>query len=234
MGLYNAMIAPLTNFAIKGALWYQGESNTDHPNDYGKLLPALIKDWRSKWQQGNFPFLYVQLANFLEKKTEPIESNWAALRQAQLESLAEPNTGMAVICDLGEWNDIHPHNKEDVGKRLALLARKMAYHEKTLTASGPIIQSAALKNHTVSLSFTAIGGGLLAKNKSELSHFAVAGADKKFVWANAKIEGKKVIVWNEAISAPKYVRYGWADNPESANLYNKNLLPASPFEVMVK
>ncbi len=234
MGLYNAMIAPLTNFAIKGALWYQGESNTDHPNDYGKLLPALIKDWRSKWQQGNFPFLYVQLANFLEKKTEPTESNWAALRQAQLESLSEPNTGMAVICDLGEWNDIHPHNKEDVGKRLALLARKMAYHEKALTASGPIIQSAVLKNHTVSLSFTAIGSGLLAKNKSELGHFAVAGADKKFVWANAKIKGKKVIVWNEAILAPKYVRYGWADNPESANLYNKNLLPASPFEVMVK
>jgi sialate O-acetylesterase len=233
MGLYNAMISPLTNFTIKGALWYQGESNTDHPNDYAKLLPTLIHDWRNEWKQGDFPFLCVQLANYLEKKAEPSESNWAIVRQAQLASLSEPNTGLAVITDLGEWNDIHPHNKEDVGKRLALLARKIAYHEKKLTASGPIIQAATLKDNKITLNFTEIDGGLIIKNSQELAHFAVAGEDKKFVWAKAKIVGKKIIISNIEVKTPKYIRYGWADNPENANLYNKAMLPASPFEITV-
>jgi sialate O-acetylesterase len=233
MGLFNAMIAPLSNFTIKGAVWYQGESNTDYPNEYAKLLPTLIKDWRSQWEQGNFPFLYVQLANYLEKSTQPIESNWAILRQAQLESLSEPNTGMAVTIDLGEWNDIHPHNKEDVGKRLALLARKVAYNEQKLTASGPLIKSAILKNNKIRLSFTETGGGLTPKDNQALAYFSVAGEDKKFVWAKANIKGLKVIVWNDSIKRPKYVRYGWADNPEKANLYNIKMLPASPFEIKV-
>ena len=233
MGLYNAMIAPLTNFAIKGVLWYQGESNTDKPGDYGKLLPALIKDWRTQWKQGDFPFIYVQLANYLEKKDEPTESNWAIIRQAQLESLSEPNTGMAVITDLGEWNDIHPHNKEDVGKRLALLASKIAYHQKKLTASGPIIESAKLKGSKIILHFTETGSGLAAKNNPELAHFSVAGKDKQFSWAKAEIKGRKVVIRNTNIKNPMYVRYGWADNPEKANLYNKEMLPASPFEIKI-
>jgi sialate O-acetylesterase len=156
------------------------------------------------------------------------------LRQAQLESLSEPNTGMAVIVDLGEWNDIHPQNKEDVGKRLALLAKKMAYHENKLAFSGPIIRAAQLKNNQIILSFTEVGGGLIAKNGQELAHFSVAGEDKKFIWAKAKIKGNKVVVWSDDVKTPSYVRYGWADNPEKANLYNKAMLPASPFEIKVE
>jgi len=229
LGLYNGMIAPLLNYKIKGVIWYQGESNTGKPLEYQKLFPALIADWRGKWNQGDFPFLYVQLANFMEVKDKPSESNWAELREAQLKTLAVANTAMAVAIDIGEWNDIHPLNKEDVGKRLALAAQKVAYGDEEVVHSGPIYQSMKIQANKIIITFTNVGSGLIAKGGGELKHFAIAGADKKFIWAKAKIEGDKVIVWNDDITNPVAVRYGWADNPEGANLYNKEGLPASPF-----
>ena len=229
VGLYNAMIAPLLNYKIKGVIWYQGESNTGKPLEYRELFPALITNWRQNWDQGDFPFLYVQLANFMEVKDHPCESNWAELREAQLKTLSVPNTAMAVTIDIGEWNDIHPLNKEDVGKRLALAAQKLAYGDKNVVHSGPIYKSMKIDENTIVLTFTNIGSGLIAKGNGRLRHFAIAGADKNFVWAKAKIEDDKVIVWNDDISNPVAVRYAWAGNPEGANLYNKEGLPASPF-----
>ncbi len=229
LGLYNGMIAPLLNYTIKGVIWYQGESNTARPLEYRKLFPALIADWRQQWNLGNFPFLYVQLANYMQAQNQPSESNWAELREAQLKTLTVPNTAMAVTIDIGEWNDVHPLNKEDVGKRLALGAQKIAYGDDTVAYSGPIYQSMKIEGNKIILAFKHIGGGLISQGASELKHFAIAGADKKFVWAKAKVQGNKVIVWNDDIPNPAAVRYAWADNPEAANLYNKEGLPASPF-----
>ncbi len=229
-GLYNAMIAPLVNYKIKGVIWYQGESNTGKPQEYQKLLSALISDWRQKWNQGDFPFLYVQLANFMEPKSQPSESGWAELRYEQLKTLSVSNTAMAITIDLGEWNDVHPLNKEDVGKRLALAAQKIAYGDEKIVYSGPIYKSMKIEGNKIILSFTNIGTGLMAKGVGELKYFAIAGADKKFVWANAKIENNNVVVWSDSVPNPLSVRYAWADNPEGANLYNKENLPASPFK----
>ncbi|WP_343697063.1 sialate O-acetylesterase [Flavobacterium sp.] len=234
VGLYNAMIAPLKNYSVKGVLWYQGESNTKNPSEYSALMETLITNWRTQWKQEKLPFLLVQLANYMEPKTEPAESNWAALRQQQLNTLKVSNTGLAVTIDLGEWNDIHPLNKFDVGKRLALQARKLAYGEKNLIASGPIFKSMERKENKLIIRFSDVGTGLFIKNGSELKEFAIAGNDGKFVWAKAIIEGEKIIVWNDTISNPEKVRYAWADNPTEANLYNKENLPASPFEVDIK
>jgi len=229
LGLYNAMINPLIKYKIKGVIWYQGESNVSRAEEYRKLFPALIQDWRNKWQQGNFPFLFVQLANFLEAKDQPCESDWALLREAQLMTfLNVPNTGMAVTIDIGEWNDIHPLNKKDVGKRLALAAQRIAYGDKTVVYSGPIFKSMKIKGNKIILSFDHTGSGLVSKN-GELKQFAVAGEDGKFVWAKAIIQNNKVVVWSDGITKPVAVRYAWADNPEGANLYNKEGLPASPF-----
>ncbi|MCL6589317.1 MAG: sialate O-acetylesterase [Firmicutes bacterium] len=230
LGLFNGMISPLINYTIKGVIWYQGESSAGRALEYSRMFPALITDWRQKWSQGDFPFLYVQLANYMEAKPEPSESNWAELREAQRKALAVPNTGMAVAIDLGEWNDLHPLNKGDVGKRLALLAQKVAYGERDLVAFGPLYQGMAIEGNKIRLTFTEIGSGLAVKGGGELRHFAIAGADKKFVWAQARIEGDQVIVWNDQITHPKVVRYAWADNPENANLYNREGLPASPFQ----
>ena len=227
-GLYNAMLAPLFNYRIKGAIWYQGEANTSRAAEYRSLLGAMIQNWRSEWGQGNFPFLLVQLPNFMEAKDRPSESNWAALREAQLQTLAVRNTGLAVTIDIGEWNDIHPINKKDVGKRLALAAQKVAYGAKVVH-SGPIFQSMKLRGKKATLTFQSIGGGLMAKGGGELRCFAIAGTDKQFVWAHAVIQKNKIIVWNDTIPNPVAVRYAWADNPEGANLCNKEGLPASPF-----
>jgi sialate O-acetylesterase len=226
--LYNAMVAPATNYAIKGMLWYQGESNAGRPQDYEQLQKALIADWRSKWNQGDIPFLYVQLPNFMEANYLPEESNWALIREAQLNSLSVPNTAMAVAIDLGEWNDIHPGNKKDVGERLALAAEKLAYGEN-IVYSGPLYESSAIIDNKIVISFKHTGSGLTTNDAEAPQQFAIAGSNKKFIWANAKIEGNKVIVWSEEISEPKYVRYAWADNPAKPNLYNKEGLPASPF-----
>ncbi len=227
--LYNAMIAPCINFANKGILWYQGESNTGRANEYAQLQSALINDWRNKWHNPSAPFLYVQLPGFMDMNYLPSESQWAQFRQAQLQTLAIPNTGMAVAIDLGEWNDIHPDRKKEVGERLALWARKVVYHENDLVYSGPLYQSSNIDGNKIVISFTQIGTGLSSIDGEELYYFSIAGEDKKFVWATAKIEGDKVIVWSEGISNPKYVRYAWADNPDGANLSNKEGLPASPF-----
>lgn len=231
-GLYNAMIIPLTNYAIKGALWYQGEANTSKAEEYKELVQTLITDWRSQWKQGEFPFLYVQLPGFMDETNKPLESNWAALRQQQLDLAAMPNTRMAVAIDLGEWNDIHPLNKKDVGDRLALQARSLVYGEKNLVSSGPIFKSIVRENNKLVISFANVGGGLQAKG-NVLNYFAVAGSNKQFVWAKAEIKNNKVVVWATEIANPVYVRYAWANNPATANLYNKEGLPASPFEAKI-
>lgn len=228
-GLYNTMVAPAIDYGIKGFLWYQGEANTGKPAEYGDLMKALIDDWRSKWHEGQLPFLYVQLPGFMEVQYLPSESQWAQLRETQLQTLALPKTGMAVAIDAGEWNDIHPLDKKDVGDRLALLAEKIAYGDQNLVASGPIYKSADVKGDKIIINFDSDGSGLIAKGGGTLTQFAIAGADKKYVWADAVIEGDKVIVSNKDVPNPMYVRYAWADNPEGANLYNKENLPASPF-----
>jgi len=226
--LYNAMLAPVINYSIKGFLWYQGEGNISNASDYEKLLPAMIADWRGRWKQNDVPFIYVQLPNFGEVQYLPSESPWAVLREAQLKTLSVPNTGIAVAIDLGEWNDIHPMNKKDVGIRLALAAEHVAYSEKNIVYSGPIYQSSKTVDNKIIISFNNIGSGLITNDGEELNQFAIAGADKKFVWAKAKIDRDKVIVWSDKIANPMYVRYAWADNPDGANLYNKEGLPASP------
>jgi len=227
--LYNAMIAPIINYSIRGFCWYQGEANTGRAEEYARLQPAQIADWRSKWQQGELPFLFVQLPNFMEVSYLPSESQWATLRESQLHSLSVPVTAMAVAIDLGEWNDIHPDKKKDVGERLARAAAYLAYNATGIEYSGPLFQSATVGANDITLSFTHTGSGLVSNNGEALSQFAIAGADKKFVWANARIEGNTVVVSSDRVPQPKYVRYAWSDNPDGANLYNKEGLPASPF-----
>lgn len=226
--LYNSMIAPLVGYNVKGFVWYQGESNTGRSDEYAKLQPAMIQDWRAKWNEPNAPFIYVQLPGFMDYNYLPTESQWAQFREAQLKSLSVRNTAMVVAIDLGEWNDIHPDRKKPVGDRLALAAEKLAYGEN-IVYSGPIYQSQEIEGNKIILSFTNIGSGLITNDGEEPSEFAIAGADKKFVWAKTKIEGNKVIVWNDAVQNPMYVRYAWADDPVNPNLYNKEGLPASPF-----
>ena len=225
--LYNAMIAPLIPYAIRGAIWYQGESNTSRAEEYRVLFPTLISSWRKNWKQGDFPFYFVQLANFMARVDSPTESEWAELREAQFLTLKVKNTGMAVAIDIGDAADIHPKNKQDVGKRLALWAMAKIY-KRNIEYSGPLYKSVEFKDGKAILTFDHVDGGLEIKGGNELKGFAIAGKDGKFVWANAKIEKDKVIVWSPKIPEPKAVRYGWADNP-AVNLYNKAGLPASPF-----
>jgi sialate O-acetylesterase len=236
MALYNAMISPLTNYSIKGILWYQGESNTGNPDNYDMLQSAMIADWRSKWKQGDIPFLFVQLPGYMDYNYLPSESQWAAFREAQAKSLSHPKTGMVVTIDLGEWNDIHPQNKKDVGIRAALAAENVAYGDENIVYSGPIYKSLQIIPETTSseygkviITFSNVGSGLTSNDNEALRYFSIASTDKKFVWAKAKIFGNKVILWNENVQHPLYVRYAWADNPRGANLYNKEGLPASPF-----
>jgi sialate O-acetylesterase len=226
-GLYNAMIAPLIPYGIQGAIWYQGESNAGRAYQYRKLFPAMIKNWRDDWGQDNFPFLFVQLANFMQTKPDPSESAWAELREAQLMTLLLPNTGMAVIIDIGDADDIHPKNKQDVGKRLAAWALCKTYGQK-LVCSGPIYRSMKVEGNRIVLQFDYIGGGLTALPAEPLKGFAIAASDRKFVWADAGIEGSTVVVSSSEVSEPVAVRYAWADNPV-CNLYNKEGFPASPF-----
>jgi sialate O-acetylesterase len=227
--LFNGMVAPLTGFPVKGFVWYQGESNISRAASYEELLKGLISDWRTQWQNKDLPFLYVQLPNFQEKNYVPSESDIALLREAQLAALDVPGTGMAVTIDLGEWNDIHPGNKKPIGDRLALLARRLAYGEKEVVHSGPLYQSHTVEGSKVVIRFTETGGGLVTNDGGKLRGFAVAGVDKKFVWATAAIRGDTVEVWSGRVADPVYVRYAWEDNPDDANLYNREGLPASPF-----
>ena len=227
--LYNAMIDPLIPYAIKGAIWYQGESNAGAAFKYRTLFPTMIKSWRDAWGEGDFTFLFVQLAPFMEIKTEPEESAWAELREAQLlTTRTSPKTGMAVITDVGDPVDIHPKQKEPVGGRLALAARKIAYGEN-IVYSGPIYKGMKRRGGSITLYFDNVGGGLLVAKDGELKGFAVAGADRKFVWATATIvNGNKVVVKSPSVPNPVAARYGWANCPV-VNLWNKDGLPASPF-----
>ena len=226
--LYNAMIYPYIQFPIKGAIWYQGESNTGRAHQYRTLFPAMITDWRTKWGVGDFPFYFVQLANFMAPTAQPVNSEWAELRDAQKQTLSLKNTGMAVIIDAGEEKDIHPKNKQDVGKRLAYAALAKTYGEK-IPFSGPAYRSQKISGKTITLSFTSTDGGLKIKNGTELKGFQIAGADQKFHWAKATIQGNKVIVSSDEVASPVAVRYAWANNPPST-LYNGADLPASPFK----
>ncbi len=224
--LYNGMIAPLIPFAIRGAIWYQGESNADRAYQYRKLFPDMITDWRQNWGVKSFPFLFVQLANFMAEKTEPADSAWAELREAQTMTLSLKDAGMATIIDIGETADIHPKNKQDVGKRLALWALAKTY-KKDVVYSGPLYRSMKIRDGKIVLRFDCVGDGLVAKGGS-LKGFAIAGADRKFVWADAVIQGKTIVVSSPKVPHPAAVRYAWADNPV-CNLYNAADLPASPF-----
>jgi sialate O-acetylesterase len=225
--LYNAMIAPLKPYAIRGAIWYQGESNAGRAYQYRMLFPSMIRDWRAKWGQGDFPFYFVQLANWQPAKSEPADSEWAELREAQTMTLRLPQTGMAVIIDIGDANDIHPRNKLDVGKRLAAWALADTYHQR-VEPSGPLYDSFAVEGDKIRVKFTHSSGGVKTSDGGPPKGFAVAGADRKFVWADARIEGDTVVVWSKGVSHPVAVRYAWADNPQSS-LYNQAGLPASPF-----
>ncbi len=226
--LYNGMIAPLVSYAIKGAIWYQGESNAGRAYQYRKLFPTMIQDWRKAWGRGDFTFLFVQLANYMDQVPEPAESAWAELREAQTMTLSLPNTGMAVIIDIGEAKDIHPKNKQDVGWRLSVAALAVAYGQKDTVYFGPTYDSMAVEGDKVRLRFKHADGGLVAKGGGALTGFAVAGEDKKFKWAQAAIEGDTIVVSAADIAAPVAVRYAWANNPV-CNLYNGAGLPASPF-----
>lgn len=228
-GLFNGMLAPLMNFAIKGAVWYQGESNTSRAHEHFDLFKLLIKDWRYNWHQGNFPFLYVQLPNFVEVNIETTKYDWAIFRESQLKALSVPNTGMAVTIDIGEFNDIHPVNKRDVGYRLALAAQKTAFGDNKIVYSGPLYKSMEISGGQVILSFTSIGSGLCVQNNEELRCFEMCGIDNVFYPAKARIENDEIVVMCEKVNQPVAVRYAWANNPEGANLYNKEGLPASPF-----
>jgi sialate O-acetylesterase len=232
LGFYNAMLAPLANIRIKGVIFYQGETNVGRAREYAELFPDMIRDWRRLWRQGDFPFIFVQLANYLEARAEPGDSDWAALRDAQRRALSVPGTAMAVTIDIGEWNDIHPLDKNTVGERLALAARALAYGETDLTTSGPMFRSLMKRGDRLVVEFDQTGGGLTIRG-DELKGFAVQGASGDWAWADAEIRGDTVVVQSDAVADPVRVRYAWADNPDTANLYNKEGLPASPFQASI-
>ena len=240
INLFNGMIAPIIPYGIKGAIWYQGENNVGGVPDYSILLPLMIKDWRTRWGAGDFPFLIVQLANFGENQPGSSESKWAEFRETQAKIAAAPNSGLAVTIDIGEPKDIHPRDKWDVGNRLSLVARKVAYGDSVVD-SGPTFKSQTVEGNKIRLSFDHAGQGLAIgvppphfhpglprPGASALRGFAIAGEDKKFVPANAILNGNTVVVSSDQVANPKIVRYGWANSPD-CNLYNKEGLPAGPF-----
>ncbi len=239
--LYNGMVSPLVPLAIRGALWYQGESNGGEGVTYFHKKQALIGGWRQLFGQGDFPFYFVQLANWRQPSDNPQGGDgWARLREAQLNTLQVPNTGMAVIVDIGEENDIHPKNKQDVGRRLALWALVHDYGKRDLVFSGPLYKDMSVEGDKIRLTFDHVGSGLMVGKKDgrkaveevaggELKRFAIAGADRKWHWAKAVIDGDTVVVSCDAVKTPVAVRYAFTMNPAGCNFYNKEGLPASPF-----
>lgn len=228
--LYNGMIHPIIKYPIKGAIWYQGESNASRAYQYRKLFPALINNWRTKWKIGDFPFYFVQLANFMAPFAQPKGSEWAELREAQDMTLSLPNTGMASAIDIGEADDIHPRNKQEVGRRLALAAKKITYG-KDVIHSGPRYKSVRFDKGAAFVKFTDAGKGLMVKDKYDyVKGFTIAGEDQQFYWAKAEIIDENTVkVYAPNVKEPVAVRYGWADNPDQANLYNSADLPTNPF-----
>ncbi len=224
--LYNGMIAPLVPYTIRGAIWYQGEANAGAADLYKKLFPTMIKSWRQAWQIEDFPFLYVQLANYMQRHEQPTDTNWARLREAQLETLDLPHTGMAVTIDIGDSKDIHPKDKQDVGLRLALWAEATVYYHDQ-EYSGPLPSGFQTEDGKVRLTFRN-GDDMKAADGGKIKGFAIAGEDRKFVWANVEIQGDHIVLSNSEVPAPVAVRYGWDDDPD-CNLINKTGLPASPF-----
>lgn len=228
-GLYNGVIAPLRNYVIRGALWYQGESNTGSPKGYNELFTDMVRDWRNNWGIGDFPFIYAQLPNFGSPESYQENSHWALLRHEQRKGLATvENAAMAVIIDVGEHNDLHPQDKKSVGERMAKCAMKLAFGEE-LVYSGPMYRSMEREGHAIRIHFDHTGSGLVAGGDGTLKGFVICGPDGKYLPAQAVISGDSVIVSNEQIQEPVHVRYAWADNPFDANLYNREGLPASPF-----
>ena len=226
--LYNGMIAPLAPYRFRGVIWYQGESNASRAFQYRELFPAMIADWRRAFGGEPVPFLFVQLANFKARQEQPGESEWAELREAQQMALdAARGTGMAVTIDIGQADDIHPGNKRDVGERLAACARAIAYGLSEVH-SGPRLRGMELEGGAARLLFDRVGGGLAARGGAPLCGFAIAGEDRRFVWAEARIEGRAILVSSPEVPRPVAVRYAWADNPD-CNLVNREGLPASPF-----
>lgn len=228
--LFNGMVNPLIPYAIQGAIWYQGESNAGRAYQYRKAFPLMINDWRKRWNQGDFPFYFVQLASFNAGNGDTQKgSTWAELREAQTATLSLPNTGMAVTIDIGDSKDIHPRNKQDVGKRLAAIALSNLYQQKG-EWSGPVYQSMKTAGNKIELSFTHAGNGFMVKDKyGYIKGFEIAGADQKFYFAQAQVAGDKLIIYSDKVPAPIAVRYAWADDMPEANLYNKEGFPAVPF-----
>jgi sialate O-acetylesterase len=232
--LYNSMIEPLKNYAMKGAIWYQGEGNTGKPSMYSIYLKSMIEDWRLLFNNPSMPFLYVQLPNYQAAVANPVESSWALLRESQLKTLAIPFTGMATTIDVGDANNLHPVYKKPVGTRLAIAAQRVAYGNQQIVSSGPIYESIKIVGNTIELTFNTLGSLLKFKSSGGTpvgthTNFAIAGSNKTFAWAQARIEGNKVIVWNDAIPNPVAVRYAWGQNPAGEKLYNTEDIPASPF-----
>lgn len=232
--LYNSMIEPLKNYAMKGAIWYQGEGNTGKPSQYSIYLRSIIEDWRALFKNQSMPFIYVQLPNYQAAVANPVESSWALLRESQLKTLAVPYTGMATTIDFGDANNIHPVWKKPVGTRLALAAQRVAYGNQQIVSSGPIYESMKIVGNTIELTFNTLGSLMKFKLSGGTpvgthTNFAIAGSNKAFSWAQARIEGNKVIVWNDAIPNPVAVRYAWGQNPAGEKLYNTEDIPASPF-----
>ena len=228
--IYDGMIAPLTPFYIRGAVWYQGESHEARAQQYGILLPTMIKAWRERWAEGEFPFGIVQLPNYRDPKPEPADEPWSHIREAQRQTaISTPNTGLIVTIDIGEAHDIHPKNKLDVGKRMARWAMVDVYGRK-MTKSGPMFREARHAGSQMLIKFDEVGGGLRLRDGSELGEFAIAGEDRKWYWANARIVGKDTVqVWSPEVKKPLAVRYAFNNNPRHANLTNETGLPAAPF-----
>jgi sialate O-acetylesterase len=230
---FNGRIAPIIPYGIRGVIWYQGESNAGQPVQYRTLFPLLIQDWRMRWQQGMFPFLFVQLANFREKRAVPGDDLWAELREAQALTLQQPATGMASAIDIGDALDVHPRNKLDVGKRLYLAAEKIAYG-KDIVHTGPTYDGMSVNGDTIIIRFSSCGSGLISRQGGSLQGFSIAGRDGVFQWAEALIQQNTVKVFRRGVSQPVAVRYAWESNPDG-NLYNLEGLPTNPFRTdMVK
>jgi sialate O-acetylesterase len=226
--IYNAMLHPIIPYGVRGVLWYQGEANTDRAVEYGKTFPLMIESWRKEWND-NFPFLFVQLADYGSNESSNKGSKWAELREAQSKTLRLSGTGMSVTTDIGDPKDIHPKNKQEVGRRLAVIALNNVYGIKQ-TCNGPQYDSVSFSNDKAVLFFKSVGKGLIAKDKNGyLRGFEIAGQNKKFYYARAYIQGSQIVVSADSVSNPVAVRYGWSDAPDDINLYNDDGFPASPF-----